>query len=153
MIESENNGSTDAIGVETPGPRDHRGRFGRGNAFSRGKGRPRSTVTEALRARLDPERLAEILTEMIEDSDTSARERLKAVELAYAYLDGRPVTRTISARLGTPELLPPHWQALDPTTLRRELEALRRRGATGELALMDAIDADSSEAHDEGDDE
>jgi hypothetical protein len=111
-------------------------------------GRPRrgQSIAEAIRRRVDPDRIAE-LAEQLAESAESETVRLAALSFLADRSEGRPVSTidmraTLATRTPT---LPPNWDRLPEREKRDFLERLRLAAATGTLALPDVIEADEVE--------
>jgi hypothetical protein len=89
-------------------------------------------VTAAVRARTDPERVASVLVGILEDESAPVRERVRCAELIWAYLDGRPVTRSMSLTASA-DALPVGFFELPPEDRDRILDDVEARGASGAL--------------------
>jgi len=119
----------------TPGQRDHSGRFGAGNRF--GRGRPRSSITSALRRQTDPERVASFLIGIMEDPKAPIRERVRCAELITDRLEGKAVTRALHLSATASAILPPGFAALPPDVQERVLADQRAAAIAGTLTSGD----------------
>jgi hypothetical protein len=118
-------------------------------------GRPRSgtAFADAVRRRIDPDQVLDLVQRYIADETVPIDKRL-AVVLPYVH-SGFLKPPTVSASqvdVRHTTALPPGWDALPLEAKRRfldELESNARRGSRAQIALLPAIDAESSDNGDE----
>lgn len=115
--------------------RDRTGKFIAGNLAARGNtggGRRRgASISSELRRLVDPERIATYLRNLVEDPRANHREKLEACKLILDRLEGRAVSRSITA--SADRLLPAGFHALDPTQQLAALRDIRARALAGAL--------------------
>lgn len=98
------------------------------------QGRRKSSVTEALKARVNPDEIAELLIEIASDHRTNKRERLQAIAMILDRTEGKPLARNLNINASAvAAALPIGFDDLDVTQKMRILDEVRQRALSNTL--------------------
>jgi hypothetical protein len=125
------------------------GRFAPGNNFSRG--RPRNSITAALRRQADPEAIAARLLAVIDDPKAGTKDVLRAIEQVTERLEGKAVARSITMKASASAILPQGCFELAPQARLRVLDEVRERALRGELDALGGAEDGGEDDGDQGD--